>query len=61
MKLERQEFLKTRDSLQDQIEAIRFATYDNFRVIRATDNYLEKYLPFQMQSLISRNILSFTK
>ena len=47
--------------LLDQIETIRFATYDNFRVIRATDNYIEKYLPFKVQSMISSNILSFIK
>ena len=47
--------------LLDQIETIRFATYDNFRVIRATDNYIEKYLPFKTQAMISSNILSFIK
>ena len=41
------------------IATIKNATYDNFRVIRATDNYIEKYLPFKMQTLISKNMLSF--
>ncbi len=45
----------------EQIETIRFATYDNFRVIRATDNFVEKYLPFQIQEIVSENILSFVK
>jgi hypothetical protein len=30
----------------DQLETIRFACYDTFKVIKQTDNYIEKYLPF---------------
>lgn len=61
MKVESKEFADTRDNLIQQIETIRFATYDNFRVIRATDNFIEKYLPFQIQEIVSENILGFVK
>lgn len=54
-------FKKQVDDFDAQIDTIRMATYDNFRVIRATDNFLEKYMPFQIQDLISRNISSFIK
>ena len=59
MKVEQKVFDETTENLRTQIETIRFATYDNFRVIRATDNFVEKYLPFQIQELISKNLLSF--
>ena len=39
----------------EKLETIRFATYDSFRVLKGTDNYLEKYLPFLIQNLISQN------
>ena len=35
---------------------MRFACEDNWRVIRATDNYIEKYLPFKVQNMISLNL-----
>ena len=53
MKVETREFASKMTDLMDQIETIRYATYDNFRVIRATDNYIEKYLPFKIQSMVS--------
>ena len=61
MKVETREFASKMTDLMDQIETIRYATYDNFRVIRATDNYIEKYLPFKIQSMVSQNVLSFIK
>ena len=61
MKVEAKEFYETKDLLTQQIEAIKYATYDNFRVIRSTDNFIEKYLPFQMQEIVSHNIGSFVK
>ena len=60
-KVDLAEFRKQVDNFEEQIDTIRMATYDNFRVVRATDNFLEKYLPFQIQDLISRNISSFIK
>ena len=60
-KVDQKEFNTTRNDLTEQLETIRFATYDNFRVVRATDNYIEKYLPFTVQSLISRNMASVFK
>ena len=58
-KLDHAEFdLKLAD-YEDKLETITFATYDNYRVIKQTDNFVEKYLPFQLQNIISKNILSF--
>ena len=42
-----------------QLETTRFAAFDCFRTQVQTDNYIEKYLPFKIQNLISENILSF--
>ena len=55
-KLDLKEYQPVRDDLFKQIETVRFATYDNFRVLRSTDNFIEKYLPFQIQELISKNL-----
>ena len=60
-KVSQLDYNKLKEDLNDQIEAIRFATYDNYRVSCATDNFLEKYLPFQIQELISKNMLSVVK
>ena len=40
------------------METIRYAVYDNYRVLKATDNYIEKYLPFTLQNMVSKNILT---
>jgi len=45
-KLNVAEFDKQKDLIDKQLEQIKFAGYDNFRVLKATDNYIEKYLPF---------------
>ena len=55
-KLDVKEYTPVRDDLFKQIETVRYATYDNFRVLRSTDNFIEKYLPFQIQELISKNL-----
>lgn len=47
-KVELEEYRRTKEDLYAQVETIRFATYDNFRVARSTDNYIEKYLPFRI-------------
>lgn len=44
--------------LLDQLQTIRMAITDNFNTILATDNYIEKYFPLNMQNLISENMLS---
>ena len=49
------------ENFKDQLETIRFATFDNFRALKATDNFIEKYLPFQTQNMISSAILSFVR
>ena len=40
------------------IKVVRMATGDLFNTGQATDNYIEKYLPFALQALISRNMLA---
>ncbi len=54
-KLDQNEFEQKIQLFDDQLETIRYAVYDSFRVLKATDNYLEKYLPFMVQNLISQN------
>ena len=54
-KLDSAEFEEKIKTFDDQLETIRYATYDSFRALKATDNYLEKYLPFLIQNLISAN------
>jgi|LauGreDrversion4_2_1035121.scaffolds.fasta_scaffold116546_1 hypothetical protein len=44
--------------MNTEIETIRMATHDNFLVLRSTDNYIEKYLPFEIQKVVSKNISS---
>jgi glucan biosynthesis protein len=52
-KLDTQVFNTKLEVLEKQLETIRYATYDNFRVQKASDNYIEKYLPFVIQNMIS--------
>ena len=47
-KVDAEEYAKNRQEVSEQVQTIRYATYDNFRCQLATDNYLEKYLPFKM-------------
>lgn len=35
-------------AMNEALETIRLATYDNFFVLKSTDNYIEKYLPFEI-------------
>jgi len=44
--LDSKEFEEKIKVFDEQLESIRYATYDSFRALKATDNYLEKYLPF---------------
>lgn len=46
-------------SLENMLETSRLAMRDNFSQLLATDNYIEKYLPFRMQNMISESIMSF--
>ena len=43
------------------MKTIKYATQDTFRTLLATDNYLQKYLPFQIQSVISENFKAILK
>jgi len=40
-------------------ETIQMSAKDNFEQLLATDNYLEKYIPFRIQSMISDSVMSF--
>ena len=55
-KFDQIEFEQKIQLFDDQLETIRYAVYDSFRVLKATDNYLEKYMPFMIQNLISQNL-----
>lgn len=39
-------FDEKHEVFENSLETIRFAVFDNFLVGKATDNYIEKYLPF---------------
>ena len=34
--------------MSEEVRTIKFATQDTYRTLMATDNYLEKYLPFKI-------------
>lgn len=59
LKLDKSTFDHKLEEYDERNETIMFATYDNYRVLNQTDNYLEKYLPFQVQNIVSQNINSF--
>ena len=58
LKLDVLTFDKSIADIHEKMEKVRHATYDNFRVLKATDNYIEKYLPFVIQNKISANLNS---
>lgn len=45
-KLESKTFAAKMEEVEQNIQTIRYATYDTFRVQKSTDNFIEKYLPF---------------
>ena len=55
-KLDVHEFEKVRKSLEFKFETNQLGIKDNFSQLLATDNYLEKYLPFRIQMMISDSI-----
>ena len=57
-KLDAETYKKEKALLDDEIERNRLAIRDNFSQLLATDNFLEKYLPFRLQNLISESVLS---
>ena len=57
-RLKTEEFDKAKAKIDEYMETNRLAIRDNFSQLLATDNFLEKYLPFRMQNLISESILS---
>ena len=57
-KLDVAEFIPKWKAINEDVTTVRRATGDNFAVLLATDNYVQKYLPFKTQEQISENILS---
>jgi hypothetical protein len=41
------------------LDTLKLALKDNFAQLLATDNYIEKYLPFKIQNMVSESLLSF--
>jgi spermidine synthase len=35
--------------IQEKLQTLKYATQDTHRSLLATDNYIEKYLPFKVQ------------
>jgi hypothetical protein len=35
--------------IQEKLQTLKYATQDTYRSLLATDNYIEKYLPFKVQ------------
>ncbi len=44
---------------KEKDETMRMAAKDNFEQLMATDNYLEKYITFRIQKMISETVSSF--
>ena len=57
-RLEKKDFDKAKVKIDEYMETNRLAIRDNFSQLLATDNFLEKYLPFRIQNLISESLLS---
>jgi hypothetical protein len=53
VKLDKIVFQKEFEKMSEDVKVIRMATGDLFNTGQATDNYIEKYLPFKLQNLIS--------
>lgn len=60
-KLDTTRFEAAHAEIQAEMRTIKYATQDTFRTLLATDNYLQKYLPFQTQSIVSENFKAVLK
>ena len=58
-KIDSTRYEKDLKELEISIETSRLAMRDNFSQLLATDNFIEKYLPFRMQNMISESVMSF--
>ena len=45
--------------MKDDVETSKYASDDNFRNLLGTDNYIEKYLPFSIQTMIGETLQAF--
>jgi len=59
-KMEKKEAAKVEEELSERIKTAKFAAEDTMRGLVSTDNYLEKYLPFKIQNMISECITFIT-
>ena len=57
-KLEESTYKLEKAKIDEEIETNRLAIRDNFSQLLATDNFLEKYMPFRIQNLISESLLN---
>jgi hypothetical protein len=55
-KLDIEKFEQVKKDLEFKFETNQLGIKDNFSQLLATDNYLEKYLPFRIQMMISDSI-----
>jgi len=46
------------ENAEREFASIKYANKDNFEQLMATDNYIEKYLPFKVQEMISDGVAS---
>ena len=42
--------------VEDTVRSIEYANKDTFDQMMATDNYIEKYLPFEVQKMIGESL-----
>ena len=57
--MDRRAFDRIMKENAEELEKYRRAQVDNFEQLLATDNYLEKYLPFRIQNMISSRLNCF--
>ena len=56
--MEKDIFWEKYNIVADDVQTVRLAATDTYNMLNATDNYVEKYLPFVVQGLISENVIS---
>ena len=42
-------------AISELVKTLKFATQDTYRTLLATDNFIEKYLPYKMQEIVTEN------
>ena len=54
-KVELNQYNEQQAVYEEKLRTLKYATQDTFRTLLATDNYIEKYLPYKIQEIISEN------